>query len=238
MLQSQTVTNGILGLRLLTPDEIQGITPTHINSGDAAAAVQGHLSSQSSTSNQYSALPLQQNETPLIPTPGTKLYTLTPADVEHLAQQGYDPATLPKQVLVESDAGRAEREKQSKSTTHTPADLKNATICLDTFLGMTNQMLLGDVVTMKAEALKFRFNDQDWEYSGHYTIVLNIPRKHRNPYLSFGSPDKAKIVILDDFNGESLPLPDATIWQKSNGFIDLEAVGKEWIYSGTYTIQN
>jgi len=34
-----------------------------------------------------------------------------------------------------------------------------------------------------------------------------------------------------------MPLVDATIWEKSNGFLDVTAMEKEWIYSGTYSIQ-
>jgi TPR repeat protein len=262
----------------LTQRDILLLRPV-TSSGDVAAAEQGHVASQSSISNQHSAAPLQQNETPLIPTPGTELYTLTPADVKAPAEQGYATSTLSKQVLVETEEAKGQREKlarrnnqrpltpeeaayarsqgldpnglvaetpvqsvrtepQKTSATPTPPDLKNAIIYMDSFLGMPNQMLLGDVITMKAGALKFRFNEQDWDHSGHYTVVLDAPRKHRNPRFGFGTPDKAKLIIIGDFGGKSMPLPDATIWEKSSGFIDVEALGKEWIYSGTYTIQN
>jgi len=33
-------------------------------------------------------------------------------------------------------------------------------------------------------------------------------------------------------------LQDATIWEKSDGFIDAVAGDKEWILSGDYTISN
>jgi hypothetical protein len=91
---------------------------------------------------------------------------------------------------------------------------------------------------MKTDALQFQINGQTYDYSGHYAVMLSTPRKHKNPMFGFGTPDKAKLIIIDDFDGEAMPLPDATIWEKSSGFIDVEALGKEWIYSGTYTIQN
>jgi hypothetical protein len=91
---------------------------------------------------------------------------------------------------------------------------------------------------MKAESLKFRLYGQTYDYSGHFTVMLNMPRQHKNPYFGFGTPPTAKIVILEDFGGDSLPVQNATIWEKSNGFIDVTALGKEWIYSGPYSVQN
>lgn len=44
-------------------------------------------------------------------------------------------------------------------------------------------------------------------------------------------------MILENVGTESFPLTDATIWEKSKGFIDLTASDKEWVHSGTYTIQ-
>lgn len=109
---------------------------------------------------------------------------------------------------------------------------------MDTFLGETNFSIPSDnVISMKTDALKFQINGTTYDYSGHYGVMLTTPRKHRNPSFGFGTPDKAKLIIIDDFGGETMPLPDATIWEKSDGFIDVEALGKEWIYSGTYTIQ-
>lgn len=73
----------------------------------------------------------------------------------------------------------------------------------------------------------------------HYTLVmLNTPRQHKNPYFGFGSPETAKLVILENVGGVAYPLQNATIWEKSKGFIVVTALGKEWIYFGTYTIQN
>ena len=72
----------------------------------------------------------------------------------------------------------------------------------------------------------------------YYAVVNNTPRKHRNPLLGLGTPEKAKLIVIEDFGGDTMWLPDATIWEKSNGFIDVEAMGKEWIYYGNYSIQN
>src|ERR1017187_8481614 len=124
------------------------------------------------------------------------------------------------------------------SATPTPPDLKNAIVYMDSFLGMTNAMLPADVISMKPESLKFRINGQDYDYSGNYTVMLNTPRQHKNPYFGFGSPETAKLVILEDFGGEMWPLQNATIWEKKVNYIDVVALDKEWIYSGTYTIQN
>ena len=174
--------------------------------------------------------------------PGTKLYTLTPDDVKALVQQGYDPATLPKQVLVETDEAKAEREKmervQQKSVAPTPPDLKNAIIYMNDFLGMTNAMIPADVISMKSESLQFRLNGHDYDYSGHFTVVLNTPRQHKNPHFGFGSPETAKLLILTDFGGGPFPLQNVIIREKKANYIDVETAGKEWIYSGSYTIQN
>jgi hypothetical protein len=109
---------------------------------------------------------------------------------------------------------------------------------MDSFLGMTNTMLPVDVISMKPQSLKFRINGQDYDYSGNYTVMLNTPRQHKNPYFGLGSPETAKLVILEDFGGNMWPLQKATIWEKKANYIDVLALEKEWIYSGTYTIQN
>jgi len=221
-----------------------------MNSAGVAATEEAHVASQSSISNHDSNTPLQQNETPLIPTPGTKLHTLTPDDVKALAQQGYDPAMLPKQVLVKADEAKGQRETvarrknqrpltpeevayarsqgldpndlvvetpvqsvttkpQKQSATPTPPDLKNAIIYMDSFLGETNQMLLGDVIAMKAGAIKFRCSEQDWDHSGHYTVVLNSPRKHKNP--------KFRIEIMPDAELEFRPTSNCILAEVFNG---------------------
>jgi hypothetical protein len=91
---------------------------------------------------------------------------------------------------------------------------------------------------MKPQSLKFRINGQDYDYSGNYTVMLNTPRQHKNPYFGLSSPETAKVVILEDFGGNMWPLQNATIWEKKVNYIDVVALDKEWIYSGTYTIQN
>jgi len=79
--------------------------------------------------------------------------------------------------------------------------------------------------------------EKDYDYSGHYTVMLNTQRQHKNPYLGFGSPETATFVILENVGGDSMPLQNATIGEKGNGFVDAVVLSKEWIYSGTYTIQ-
>jgi hypothetical protein len=53
---------------------------------------------------------------------------------------------------------------------------------------------------------------------------LITSRKHRAPLLRLGTPEKAKLIIINNFGGDAIPLPDATVWEKSNGFIDVEAL--------------
>jgi hypothetical protein len=143
---------------------------------------------------------------------------LTKDDIAYLKSQGIDPTTVTVQ--------------------DTPQPQVHGIAFMDSFLGTTNFCVPSDnVISMKTDALKFQINGTTYDYSGHYAVMLTTPRKHRNPSFGFGTPDKAKLIIIDDFGGETMPLPDATIWERSNGFIDVEALGKEWIYSGTYTIQ-
>jgi hypothetical protein len=129
-------------------------------------------------------------------------------------------------------------ETQKTPLSSTPSDLKSAGIWMDTFLGMTNANIVADVISMKPESLKFRLYGQNYDYSGHYTVMLNTPRKHTNPYFGLGSPETAKILILENVGADTFPLQNATIWEKKPNFIDAVAMDKEWIYSGTYTIQN
>jgi hypothetical protein len=143
---------------------------------------------------------------------------LTKEDIAYLKSQGIDPTTVTVQ--------------------DTPQPQVHGIAFMDSFFGTTNFCVPSDnVISMKADALKFQINGTAYDYSGHYAVMLTTPRKHKNPSFGFGTPDKAKLIIIDDFGGETMPLPDATIWEKSKGFIDVEALGKEWIYSGTYTIQ-
>ncbi|HVU09132.1 MAG TPA: hypothetical protein VHG89_11380 [Verrucomicrobiae bacterium] len=120
--------------------------------------------------------------------------------------------------------------------------LTNVFIYVDHFLGSGKTALVGDVISMKRDALKFRINENEFDYSGHYSILLTTPRKHKNPYFGLGSPETAKLLNLEDFfkdeSDSTMLLPNATIWEKSGGFIVAEALGKEWIHSGNYTITN
>jgi len=151
-------------------------------------------------------------------------------DVVYLHSRGYTDEQIEKMEVVPTEP--------QVVLSSTPPDLKNAMVCMDSFLGMTNAMLSVDVISMKPESLKFRINGQDYNYSGHYTVTLNTPRQHKNPFWGLGTPETVKVLILEHWRSDSMPLPNATIWEKSNGFIDAVALGKEWIYSGTYSIQN
>lgn len=156
---------------------------------------------------------------------------MTPQDVADLRSQGWSDAEI-------ANAQPVLPQTNQVTLSPTPDDLKNAVVCMDSFLGTTNAMLPADVISMKPESLKFRFNGQDYSYSGHYGVMLYTPRQHKKPLLGLGSPETAKILILEHWGSDSMPLQNATIWEKGKGFIDAVAFDKEWIYSGTYTIQN
>jgi hypothetical protein len=120
--------------------------------------------------------------------------------------------------------------------------LTNVLIYVDHFLGSGKTALAGDVISIKHDALKFRINGTDFDYSGHFSILLITPRKHKNPYFGLGSPETAKFLTLEDFfkdqSDSNMILPNATIWEKSDGYIVAVAADKEWIHSGSYTITN
>jgi hypothetical protein len=158
-------------------------------------------------------------------------YVISPEAVAYYHSQGWSDAEI-------ANAQVAQTQTNQVTLSPTPPDLKNAYIWMDNFIGMTNANLMADVIGMKAETLKFRLYGKDYDYSGHYTVVLNTPRKHANPYFGLGSPETAKILILENVGGDTFPLQNATIWEKKSNFIDAVAMDKEWIYSGTYTIQN
>jgi hypothetical protein len=120
----------------------------------------------------------------------------------------------------------------------TPFGQNAAIIFLGYFFGITNAAVSGDVISVAPGALKFRCYGQEYNYSGNYTVIFNTPRAHKNPYFGFGSPETANILILEDVGGNVFPFQYATIWDKSANYVDAVANGKEWIYSGTYTIQN
>jgi hypothetical protein len=162
--------------------------------------------------------PLEINANP-VPTQQPTIFSPLPLPVASPQPQGFSPDNVSVQAPDQPQI--------------------NGIAFMDSFLGTTNFCVPSDnVISMKPDALQFQINGKTYDYSGHYAVMLRTPRKHKNPMFGFGTPDKAKLIIIDDFNGEAMPLPDATIWEKSNGFIDVEALGKEWIYSGTYTIQN
>lgn len=148
----------------------------------------------------------------------------SPEDLQRMKAMGVSPEDL---VLATND---------NIQQAETPQTI----VWLDSFMGMTNAMLPVELIAVKKGSLRFRFASQEYNFSGNFTVMLTTPRKHKNPKFGFGSPDKASLVILENVGDSlpSIPLPDATIWEKSTGFIDVEALGKEWIRSGSYTIQN
>jgi hypothetical protein len=158
-------------------------------------------------------------------TPKSKRLNLSKEDLEFLKQKGIDTNDI---IEV----------RQENQKTATPADLKNAVIWMDSFMGVTNAVIPADVITIKKDSLRFRLDGRDYDYSGHFTVMLQTPRKHKKPHFGFSSPDTAKFVILENIGSESFPLQDATVWEKSTGFIDVEAAGMEWIHSGMFTVQN
>ncbi len=155
---------------------------------------------------------------------------IPPADLDYFRKQGYTDAEIQQSYQP--------AQQQKTALSPTPPDLKNAYVWMDNFIGMTNANIMADIISMKADTLKFRLYDKDYDYSGHYTVMLNTPRKHANPYFGLGSPETAKILILENVGGDAFPLQNATIWEKKPNFIDAVTTDKEWIYSGTYTIQN
>lgn len=171
------------------------------------------------------------------------LHVLTPQDIEELRRQNVDVDKLPSALLVAEPDETAAMERliaraQSAVSKATPPDLKHAVICMPSFLGMTNAMVPADVISMKTDTVKFVSFGKTYDYSGNYAVMLTKPREHKKPVFGFGSPEKASLVILEEFGDESLPLPNATIWEKTKGFINVVAGDKEWIYSGRYTIQS
>jgi hypothetical protein len=158
---------------------------------------------------------------------------IAPEDVAWLKKQGYTDEQIAQMAIVKTN---------QVPLSPTPPDLKNAMVFVDNFLGGGKTGFPVDVIGIKKGALKFRFGGKDFDYSGNFSVLLTTPRKHKNPYLGFGKPETAKLLTLGDFfKGETdgtMILQDATIWEKSDGFIDAEAFGKEWILSGNYSISN
>jgi hypothetical protein len=170
--------------------------------------------------------------------------SLTPEELAAIESHGMDSSLYKnKSVALVNDEERAAMARlisqaQQTNTASKPADLKHAYIWLDSFMGMTNASLVAHVKSMKAETLKFQLDGKDYDYSGHYTVMLENPRVHTTLGFSWGSSTTAKLVILDNVGGQTFPLINATIWEKSSGFINAVAQGKEWIHSGRYTIQS
>jgi hypothetical protein len=156
---------------------------------------------------------------------------ISPTDVAYLLSQGYTDKEIREAHVIAPP-------KNQTTLSPTPSDLKGAYIWMDNFIGMTNAAIVADIISIKPETLKFRLDGKDYTYAGHYTVMLNTPRKHTNPYFGLGSPETAKILILENVGGDTFPLQNATIWEKSGGSVDATAMSKEWIYSGTFTIQN
>jgi hypothetical protein len=99
-------------------------------------------------------------------------------------------------------------------------------------------MITADLISLNPESLRFKRYGQTYDYSGHYTVVLATPRQHKSPLFGFGSPETARLVTLERVGSSGFLLPNATIWEKKEGFIVVVALNKEWIHSGIYTIQN
>lgn len=162
-------------------------------------------------------------------------YVIPPEDVAYLRAQGWSDADISNVQVVP-------KQQQQAALRSTPPELKNALVYVDNFLGSGKTGFPADVISIKKGALKFRFGGKDFDYSGNFSILLITPRQHKNPYFGLGKPETVKLLILEDFfKGDAIntmPLPNATIWEKSEGYIVATGADKEWIHSGTYTIQN
>jgi hypothetical protein len=172
---------------------------------------------------------------------------LTPAQKIKIVQlSGLDPA----QWTV-SDDGRSLTTIQTPSpqvefsnVPPAPTDSQVATgprdpmaaLYLDQFMGTTNLNLLvkvSDLVAVKQDYLKFNFGGSKFDYSGHYAIWIPKARKHSTPL--FGLEERAKAVSIHT-SGLTTILPNATVWEKSPGFIDICCGDIECICSGSFEI--
>ena len=171
--------------------------------------------------------------TPIQPITNKEGHVISAQDVADLKSQGWTDEEIANAQIAQTN---------QVTLSPTPPDLKNALVYVDNFLGGGKTGFPADVISIKKGALKFRFGGKDFDYSGNFSILLTTPRQHKNPYFGFGKPETAKLLTLGDFfKGEAdgtMILQDATIWEKSDGFIDAEAFSKEWILSGDYTISN
>ena len=157
----------------------------------------------------------------------------TAEEAEWYRSQGIDP----KGILISYADSHQQSPQGPPATPATPTDLKNAFIWMDNFMGTTNATIAADVISMKAQSLTFFVFGHNYDYSGNYTVMINKPREHKKPLFGFGSPETASLVMLEDFGGDAMPLTNVIIWEKSKDFLDVVAIGKEWIYSGPYTLQ-
>ena len=108
---------------------------------------------------------------------------------------------------------------------------------MDNLFGLANATMVADIIGAKRDSLQFRCYGKDYDYSGNYTVMLNMPRQHKYPF-PVGFPQAARFLILGDVGGDVFVLQNVTIWERSDGFINAVASGKEWIYSGGYTVQD
>ena len=128
--------------------------------------------------------------------------------------------------------------QQTQSITNSrPTILKNTRMWMDNLFGLANATMVADIISAKQDSLQFRCYGKDYDYSGNYTVMLNTPRQHKYPFPA-GFPQAAKFLILGDVGGDVFVLQNVTIWERSDGFINAVASGKEWIYSGGYTVQD
>lgn len=117
--------------------------------------------------------------------------------------------------------------------------LTNAGIYMETFLTYKKFSAKADVLHFSPGALKFRLAGNVYNHSGNFTIILDKPRERKKAFFSFGGAEKADYVVLMNVLSEpSVPLKDATIWERRKNFIVVEARGLEFIHSGSYTIQS
>jgi hypothetical protein len=65
--------------------------------------------------------------------------------------------------------------------------LTNVLLYVDHFLGSGKTALVADVISLKHDALKFRINGNNFDYSGHFSILLITPRKHTKPYFGLAA---------------------------------------------------
>ena len=209
-----------------TPIRTQHKQPQHIKNYLAEADEFLPLTfGQSTTTGHFNSESQQFSSQPMT----SSLDTLTVQQGDELKNKRSDPDS---NVVVTA----LEQQNDSTKTSNQPT-FKVDVIWLENFFGMKNVPITAELIEIKKDKLKFILNGNTFDYSGHYTIVLCKPRTHKRPFFSFDTPDSARYVHLDNWAGQPMILPNATIWEKADGFIDVTTMGDEWIYSGTYQIQ-